>query len=361
MNIEAEDDDDLLNELDHELKNTQTSKVSFKKKSFNKPQKIQRNKLLFNIDDEEEDEEKEGHDGEKNNINELKPVPSKGASLLRFNPRTKFTKEKSSETEQPVKKPINLSRYQIDTKTTTTTDNADQEIIPFELDEEDPENNPVITNIDDLNDEDNEEFAKLKSKLIATTTTSQIFNHSEVLTSANKDTPKRYVPIETNRVPESLKLSIRQYTKALVNEYKDDKNYDDGTERQNQEDQDLLLHDINDGDIELNDEDMGILTIGKRANFDDNKFNFEIHSDDDDEKEESDDRLHSENESNDNGNIDFRIPTVEEQIMKINGLIKQLEVTKSEKQKLVQNLKIERDELTETKLELLEKLNNLVI
>lgn len=38
MNIEAEDDDDLLNELDHELKNTQTSKVSFKKKSFNKPQ-----------------------------------------------------------------------------------------------------------------------------------------------------------------------------------------------------------------------------------------------------------------------------------------------------------------------------------
>lgn len=39
MNIEAEDDDDLLNELDHELKNTQTSKVSFKKKSFNKPQK----------------------------------------------------------------------------------------------------------------------------------------------------------------------------------------------------------------------------------------------------------------------------------------------------------------------------------
>ena len=33
MNIEAEDDDDLLNELDHELKNTQTSKVSFKKKS----------------------------------------------------------------------------------------------------------------------------------------------------------------------------------------------------------------------------------------------------------------------------------------------------------------------------------------
>lgn len=47
--------------------------------------------------------------------------------------------------------------------------------------------------------------------------------------------------------------------------------------------------------------------------------------------------------------------------MKINGLIKQLEVTKSEKQKLVQNLKIERDELTETKLELLEKLNNLVI
>ena len=78
-------------------------------------------------------------------------------------------------------------------------------------------------------------------------------------------------------------------------------------------------------------------------------------------KEESDDRLHSENESNDNGNIDFRIPTVEEQIMKINGLIKQLEVTKSEKQKLVQNLKIERDELTETKLELLEKLNNLVI
>ena len=92
------------------------------------------------------------------------------------------------------------------------------------MDEEDPENNPVITNIDDLNDEDNEEFAKLKSKLIATTTTSQIFNHSEVLTSANKDTPKRYVPIETNRVPESLKLSIRQYTKALVNEYKDDKN-----------------------------------------------------------------------------------------------------------------------------------------
>lgn len=146
-----------------------------------------------------------------------------------------------------------------------------------------------------------------------------------------------------------------------MNEYKDDKNYDDGTERQNQEDQDLLLHDINDGDIELNDEDMGILNIGKRANFDDNKFNFEIHSDDDDEKEESDDRLHSENESNDNGNIDFRIPTVEEQIMKINGLIKQLEVTKSEKQKLVQNLKIERDELTETKLELLEKLNNLVI
>ena len=47
--------------------------------------------------------------------------------------------------------------------------------------------------------------------------------------------------------------------------------------------------------------------------------------------------------------------------MKINGLIKQLEVTKSEKQKLVQNLKIERDELTETKLKLLEKLNNLVI
>ena len=42
-----------------------------------------------------------------------------------------------------------------------------------------------------------------------------------------------------------------------MNEYKDDKNYDDGTERQNQEDQDLLLHDINDGDIELNDEDMG--------------------------------------------------------------------------------------------------------
>ena len=40
--------------------------------------------------------------------------------------------------------------------------------------------------------------------------------------------------------------------------------------------------------------------------------------------------------------------------MKINGLIKQLEVTKSEKQKLVQNLKIERDELTETKLKLLE-------
>ena len=31
MNIEAEDDDDLLNELDHELKNTQTSKVSFKR------------------------------------------------------------------------------------------------------------------------------------------------------------------------------------------------------------------------------------------------------------------------------------------------------------------------------------------
>lgn len=34
MNIEAEDDDDLLNELDHELKNTQTSKVSFKKEIF---------------------------------------------------------------------------------------------------------------------------------------------------------------------------------------------------------------------------------------------------------------------------------------------------------------------------------------
>ena len=81
MNIEAEDDDDLLNELDHELKNTQTSKVSFKR-NLQQATKIQRNKLLFNIDDEEEDEEKEGHDGEKNNINELKPVPSKGASLL---------------------------------------------------------------------------------------------------------------------------------------------------------------------------------------------------------------------------------------------------------------------------------------
>ena len=102
MNIEAEDDDDLLNELDHELKiHKQVKLVS--KEIFQQATKIQRNKLLFNIDDEEEDEEKEGHDGEKNNINELKPVPSKGASLLRFNPRTKFTKEKSSETEQPVK------------------------------------------------------------------------------------------------------------------------------------------------------------------------------------------------------------------------------------------------------------------
>ncbi|CAX41257.1 putative uncharacterized protein [Candida dubliniensis CD36] len=355
MNIEDDDDDDLLSELNHELKNTQASKVSFKRKSFNKPQKIQRNKLSFNIDEEEE------HDGDED-IKELKGVTtqikSKGSSLLRFNPRAKFTKEKSSEPEQSIKKPINLSRYQIDSTTTTSTPVInDNDTILFELDEDDPENNPVITNIDDLKDEDSEEFVKLKSKL---TTSSQQLRQSQVLSSVSEDTSKRYVPIETNRDPESSKLTARQYANALVNEYKDDKNYDDGTERQNQEDQEQLLNDINDGDIELNDEDMGTLNMGKRSNFDDNKFNFEIHSDDADQ-EESDGQQHSENESYDDGNIEFSIPTIEEQIIRINGLIKQFEVTKSEKQKLIQNLKIEQNELSETKSEVLEKLNNLVI
>ncbi|RCK64862.1 hypothetical protein Cantr_00824 [Candida viswanathii] len=292
------DDDDIFKEIE-ELNKTKPTKVQFKRKPTNF-QKVQRTKLSFNDDDDE--------DGDDDNVT-IEPT-SKISFLKRPNKST---------TPEPTRRPIDLSKYR-------NKETPEEEIL-LDLDD-DPENNPVIANIDELKGTGIDKIRQ--------------YNAPDMFPPP--EPPKKYVPIETNRDPDDSKMSVRKYATALVNEYKDDKNYDDGTEKQEKEET------VEEGDagneVQLDDEDMG--TLSNRIDFD-SKFDFEIQSEDDEEDEEDG-----------NGGV-VEILSVNEQILNIAGLIRQCEITQREKQNLLANLTIEKEELAEKKKELIGKLNSLVI
>lgn len=306
-------DDDLFNEIE-ELNKTKNSKVQFKKK-LTSNKKILRSKLSFQDDNDDVE-----NNNDNDNYNDTSTIIPTSKILF----KKKLTKSTTPETKR---RPINLDKYR-------TNQKVDEEELLLELDDEDPENNPTIVNIDELKDP---KLDKIRQKY-----------NSDMLPPLPPQEQKKYVPIETNRDPnEDIKMSVRKYANELINEYKDEKNYDDGTEKQEKEEQ----IEIDNDDIQLIDEDMG--TLNTKIDFD-NKFNFEIQTDHEEEDNDDDDR-------NDNTNVEMKIPTVKEQIENITGLIKQFEITNREKQNLMTNLKIEKEELSQKKHDLIEELNRLVI
>lgn len=334
-----EEDDDLFNEIE-EINKNKNNKVQFKRKpTTNK--KLQRTKISFNNnninqhDDDSQEDNDDDDDDDNRGISNIKTT-----SKISF--RKKLTKSISPD---PIKRPIDLSKYRKNNE-----DHEDDEEMLLEFnDEDDLENIPTIVNIDELNDP---KFDKLREKYKS----SQIF--PPPLSSKEEEQTKKYVPIETNRMlNDDTKISIRKYANALIDEYKDEKNYDDGTENQNQNQK---VNDGGDGDgdgdgeVQLNDEDMG--TLNSKIDFN-NKFNFEIQSDDDDDDDNSNNEEQQEIKQENQTNI----LTIKEQIQNITRLIKQFEITNKEKQNLLSNLIIEKQELSNKKQEVIEKLNNLII
>ena len=114
--------------------------------------------------------------------------------------KKKLTKSTTPETKR---RPINLDKYR-------TNQKVDEEELLLELDDEDPENNPTIVNIDELKDP---KLDKIRQKY-----------NSDMLPPLPPQEQKKYVPIETNRDPnEDIKMSVRKYANELINEYKDEK------------------------------------------------------------------------------------------------------------------------------------------
>lgn len=152
----------------------------------------------------------------------------------------------------------------------------------LEIDQDDPENDPVIANLDELR----EMFSPEKESSVppdikipsGRSASYEPFESKQDLYSSPPHTlPRSYVPISSNAEPT---LSKRQYLNQIASEYNDDKNYDDGAPTSNRElrqpDFDPEHNKNNTHDFELSDEDMGVL----KRNIDfENKYNDEIISD----------------------------------------------------------------------------------
>ncbi|EMG50241.1 hypothetical protein SBY92_003626 [Candida maltosa Xu316] len=303
------DDDELFNELDELDDSPKVNKVKFKKKPQQSTKTIQRTKLSF---DEEEDDDDDGET----------PIIKTTSTTTNVLFRKKKLVKKSPSPE-PIKKSINLSKYK-------PTEEPSSQLL--ELDHDDPENNPTIVNLDDISDDEIKQEIKQSN--------SEMF--------PPPPPPKKYVPIETNRHihdDDENKTSIRQFANSLANEYKDDKNYDDGTEQQQDK---IDFSDSNDDDgFVLSDSDM--LRAETLIDFAE-EFNEEIRSDEDDYYE-GDGKLRYIDSS--------AIPTLEQQLENVKKLIEKTKADQQTRDELLKQLAIERELLEKQREEVVEMLNNL--
>ncbi|KAI3403032.2 hypothetical protein KGF56_004092 [Candida oxycetoniae] len=324
-------EDDELMELNIVPNKTGKPKVTFKKKVLDTSnlrarsrQPIFENDRINNMETEEEKVKKEagGEGGELDKPSALViPTYKKKESFSAMNKRR-----------------IDISKYvTIDTdkeRENVSRGEETERLDLLELDEEDPENNPVIANLDEFD-----------------LTIRQTLKPPSPTPPPLALNSKKYVPISS---PSSMpRTSARTYMKELSEEYKNENNYDDGTGgdlelRKHGLEIDDEEHEVN----ELSDNDMGVL---KMPNIDfENKFNREIQSDDDEKAEEA--------ETNGQGRFkEVVIYTIEEQI---ENLSKKLEEAVSRKRQVDQRKQEILDQkrlIGQSRQNLYEKLRNINI
>ncbi|KAI5963152.1 uncharacterized protein KGF55_002944 [Candida pseudojiufengensis] len=308
MNHENIDDSDDIQDTPN-ISIPKKSKLSFKKfKPVKNESDTSKTSRRSNLTFEQNDEEKDEDDFDirlTSNRSVLRDNTSK-SSKLSF----KSTRRENQQ-EQPRR--IQLSKYKSKqplTASTTIEPNqtdyipdkieSDEALEVLSFDEEDPDNNPVIANIDEIDETFKQKYLNKRPNL------------PEIKPA------KKYVPIETNKEPSEEPLSRRKYLTQLSNEYKNF-NYDDGTgefEKQ-QRQQNQIVSDIIEEeplhDFELSDSDMGTI---KKPNFDSTKYNLEI------SESENDD----ENNQNFKNMEEIKILSFEEQIENLTSLINAAEI-----------------------------------
>ncbi|KAI5968094.1 hypothetical protein CANMA_002596 [Candida margitis] len=218
---------------------------------------------------------------------------------LNIKPSLTFQRRDPNESS---KRRLNLSKYKVshknDEEVIEQTGGESVKEVPNDqpLNEDllefdnDPENNPVIANIDTLDFAIPAvgEFSFRRDFKVDSPRSPSDESASGSRQSDNIDTSQpsnrfasnnpSYVPIASNAEPS---LSKREYLNQIASEYNDDKNYDDGAATSSSLNQELRQQQPDyeaerNHDYELNDEDMGVL----KHNVDfENKYNDEIVSD----------------------------------------------------------------------------------
>ncbi|CAK9440034.1 uncharacterized protein LODBEIA_P41340 [Lodderomyces beijingensis] len=340
-------DENDFDELSLPLHRFNKSKVVFKKKTITKspPSGVSGTRKRRPVFEEEEDkEETEEEDDER--IDEL----ARANAALKTSTAGRFKgKEKpgvSTQTTTTSKRRMDLSRYMSSSTPSTnpldpqsSLENIDgEELSLLEFDEDDPENNPVIANL--------EEFDILQ---LPPPPPPPSLRRPE----PPRDPPKKYVPIETNSM---LRTSKRQYLTDLGKEYQDERNYDDGTGDAEPKRLDELNrgnnNNNNDDDVhaadDLSDTDMGVLQ-SRGIDFE-NKFNREIASD-----------IESDDETPKLKVEEVKIYTAREQIERIGRM---LEIAKRRKEEVLKKradvLRM-RDAVRRSREDLIRRLNSVSI
>ncbi|KAK6458120.1 uncharacterized protein RJT20DRAFT_133561 [Scheffersomyces xylosifermentans] len=302
------DEDELQKELDG-LDNLKVKKpTAFKKKVVKGQDKksIQRSKLSF-IDIEENDD----LEIKSSTETDVTILRSTNSNLNFIANRRKFQNKTSStnKSKTVLKKafPSNESEGQFG-----STANNEAEAFNVELDlDQDPENNPVIENIEELDDGLKQQFSIRASPFV-------------------REPPKKYVPIETNRFEP---LSDKEMKKQLKAEYADEYNYDDGTEKEPEKQEDTEDIVLTNDDLMVADEPVQ----KERSNLEINQnfYNLEISSEENSDTEE-------ENRSKSHNKITIKeIPTLDEQIESIRETLQDLQKTRIEYE--AEKLKIQND------------------
>ncbi|KAI5956936.1 hypothetical protein KGF54_000555 [Candida jiufengensis] len=327
-----------------------TSKISFKKSikstNGNNSSKSRRSNLTFRQDDDEigqDDDDLEINLNINNTKKTSKPLLSSNLSFqnlkrdtINNQRRINLSKYKSlSATPELQKESILPSPESSNNKVTNIDDiQIDENFQEFEFDEEDPDNNPIIANIQDIDPSIRQKYLQ-QQQLKSTPQLTQI---------------KNYVPIETNKEPQE-NLSKRQLLKQLATEYKDS-NYDDGSgefEKHQQQEQlnvstikeeSLGMH-----DFELSDSDMG--TLKPTIDFT-KKYNMEI-SESEQEEDEDNEYLK-----------EVKILSIDEQIDRITLLIKDAKIENDLKIIKTKEITKELERVKDAKEMVLQRLNNLV-
>ncbi|KAI5959236.1 hypothetical protein KGF57_002174 [Candida theae] len=249
-------------------------------------------------------------------------------------------------------------------------------------DDDDPENNPVIANIDELRDMfSREREASLHPDIKLPNGRSASYEPPSTSFSPPPppNLPRSYVPIQSNAEPT---LSKRQYLNQIASEYNDAKNYDDGAASSTN--REPRPYDFAPGslggdtihDYELSDEDMGVLK--RKIDFE-NRYNDEIVSDYGSSVSEDDHGGYRRNfgpnfepVDNDFGygygvqhkwgkpkqSTTIRVPTIQEQIKRIEHLIKLERAKHLQKSMHRANLLKRKEEIRKERDVLVQKLQN---